>query len=238
MKSHKDTFMTVDELGKRYPQYRPTFEFDRIYINESHKYYSRCPVRDGTLIQIKNRHLFGSVIEGWLRREDALKLYEIAYYVKEDILELGSYCGLSTCVLSEANKQSPFRKRIYSIDLNPDCMRQTEHNLQSRGLRKDVTTICSDATIAIKTFIDEGKKFEFVFVDHSHTYQQVYEVCLELGKVVVRGGFCLFHDFNDPRNRDSADEEYGVYQAVIDGLPSDVFEFYGIFGCSGLFRMK
>jgi len=238
LKSHKDSFITVDKLGSKYPEYRPTFEFGGMYINTSHQYYSTCPVRDGILIQIKNRPWLGSVIEGWLRREDALKLYEIAYFVTHDILELGSYYGLSTCILSEANKESPFRKRIYSIDLNPACVRQTERNLRSRGLRKDVTTICSDATIAIRTFIDEGKKFEFVFVDHSHAYEPVYEVCRELGKIVVRGGFCLFHDFNDPRNRDSANEDYGVYQAVIAGLPADVFEFYGIFGCSGLFRMK
>lgn len=236
MKSHKSTFMTIDELGSQYPEYRPTFEFDGIYVNANHKYYSVCPVRDSILIQIKNRPWFGSVIEGWLRREDALKLYEIAYFVKNDILELGSYHGLSTCILAEANKHSPFRKRIYSVDLDPDCVRQTERNLRARGLRKDVTTICSGATTALENFVATGKKFEFVFVDHSHAYRPVYEVCRELGKVIVQGGFCLFHDFNDPRNRDSLNEDYGVYQAVIEGLPSEAFEFYGIFGCSGLFK--
>ena len=230
--------MTLDELGARYPEYRPTFEFDRSYINASHATYSSCPVRDGILIQIKNRPWFGSVIEGWLRREDALKLYELAYFVKNDILELGSYHGLSTSILSQANQQSPYHKQIYSVDLNPDYVRQTERNLRSRGLHKYITAICSDATAAIKTFIGEGKKFEFVFVDHSHAYEPVSEVCRVLGEVILAGGFCLFHDFNDPRNRESSEGDYGVYQAVMDNLPSDQFEFYGIYGCSGLFKMK
>lgn len=230
--------MTLEELGGSYPEYKPTFEFKGKYIDSAHKYYSRCRLQDGVLIQIRNRRWFGSFIEGWLRREDALKLYEIAYLVKGDILELGSYYGLSTCILSQANHHSHMRKRIYSVDINSYCLQQTEQNLKAKGLQKNVITICSEATSAVRNLIKEGKRFEFVFVDHSHTYQNVYPVCQELNQLVVQGGFCLFHDFNDPRNRISQDEDYGVYQAVIDGISSEIFEFSGIFGCSALFRKR
>jgi hypothetical protein len=45
---------------------------------------------------------------------------------------------------------------------------------------------------------------------------------------MVPGAFCLFHDYNDPRNLPGI-ESYGVYQGVRDGLPKDEFDFF--IGC-------
>lgn len=230
--------MKLDELGMNYPRYRPTFDFSKDYIDYSHRFFSRCPVQDGTLIQVKNgRWWGGATIAGWLRREDALKLYEMAYFVRGDILELGSYHGLSPTILSEANQHSLYRKCIYSVDLSPECVKQTEHNLRSKGLSQGATTICAEATSAMKSLGAEGKKFAFAFIDHSHAYEPVYAVCRELDKVMLKGGFCLFHDFNDPRNREANNQEYGVYQAVTEALDAATFEFYGIYGCTALYRV-
>lgn len=230
--------MSLDELGVMLPDYLPTFDFGRKYIDSFHKFLSKCQVQDATLIQIKNgRWWGGDVIQGWLRREDALKLYELAYFVQGDILELGSYHGLSTTILSKANRSSPYKKHIYSVDLDPECVKQTERNLRSKGLNRDITTYCADATTAVKTFEVDGKKFEFAFIDHSHAYEPVYTVCRELDKVMLKGGWCLFHDFNDARNRDPQNPDYGVYQAVTEGLDATKFEFYGIYGCTALYKM-
>ena len=57
-----------------------------------------------------------------------------------------------------------------------------------------------------------------------------------LADVLWPGAFCLFHDFNDFRNADPAYEDYGVYQGVADGLQQGRFEFWGIYGCCGLYR--
>lgn len=230
--------MKLDELGMKYPPYRPTFDWGKDYIDRAHKFYLICPVQDGVLIQVRNGRWWGGTkIEGWLRRDDALKLYEMAYFARGDILELGSYHGLSTTILSEANRHSPYRKHIYSVDLSPECIKQTEHNLRVKGLSQGVTTLCAEATGVMKSLGSAGKKFAFVFIDHSHAYDPVYGVCCELDKVMLKGGFCLFHDFNDPRNREAHNQEYGVYQAVMAGLDATVFEFYGIYGCTALYRM-
>ena len=236
MNIHHDSFMRLEELGARIPSYYPTFDFAGAFINESHEYYSACPIRDGILIEIKDHPSSGSVIEGWLRREDSLKLYEIAYCVAGDILELGSYHGLSTSILSRANADSPNKKNIYSVDLAPDNVAMTNHHLRRMELDKHVTTICGDALSVVKQLASRGARFEFVFVDHSHSYEAVYSVCRELGTVMVDGGFCLFHDFNDGRNREADDAEYGVYQGVVEGLDSREFEFYGVYGCAALYR--
>jgi hypothetical protein len=106
------------------------------------------------------------------------------------------------------------------------------------GLQGHVTVLCADAGAAVRGFAGTPQRFGFVFVDHCHAYGPVLDVCRELGKVTAPGGYCLFHDFNDRRNSDPADPEYGVYQAVLDGLDPTRFEFCGIYGCTGLYRVN
>ncbi len=238
MNIHPETFLQLSELGSYFPEFRPTFEYNGNYIDDRHEYFATCPATEDVLIQIRNgRWWGGSIIEGWLRRADALKLYEMAYSVEGDILELGCYHGLSTTILSQASRRSPNPKRIYTIDLNQECIVKTRQNLRLKGLSRGVTCICAEATGAVKSFSQEGKKFGFAFIDHSHAYDPVLSVCRELYKVMEKGGFCLFHDFNDARNRDSKINYYGVYQAVTKELDPMHYTFYGIYGCTALYRV-
>ena len=235
MNKHEDTFLKREELGSRIPKYQPTFNFQGEYIDEAHRYFAECPVASGILVQVREPQT-GSIIEGALRREDALKLYEIGYCVSGDILELGCSHGLSTCILAQANSRSPVKKHIYTVDLNPACVESTKQNLQKMGLANSVTAVCSDATAAVKKCADERKSFDFVFIDHTHAYEPVLAVCRVLRNIVSEGGFCLFHDFNDARNKDDKNPDYGVYTAVMDGLNQADFEFYGVYGCTALYR--
>jgi predicted O-methyltransferase YrrM len=234
--THKNTFPSIDNVGEIIPEYQPTFDFPEKYIDSFHRTLGTSALKKG-MLQLKDRSWFGSNIQGWLRPEDALKLYELAYYVRGDILELGSYHGLSTTILSRANLNSPNPKHLFTVDLSSTCIAKTEGHLRAGGLLEHTTTICSDALATVKKFISDGKTFDFVFIDHSHAYQSVYAVCQELINVIHPGGFCLFHDFNDTRNKFGVDPDYGVYQAVIDGLDENVFEFYGVYGCTALYRL-
>ena len=220
------------------PPYRATFAFPGPYVDEAQRRLALSPLKDGLLIQLQNSPWLGQTIQGWLRREDALKLYEIAYFAKGDILELGSFHGLSTSILSRASRNSPHPKRIESVDLSPRSIFMTEWNLRRQGLKRGVRTFVGDASAEVRRRADRGSRFGMVFVDHSHAYGPVYEVCRGLRKIVVAGAFCLFHDFNDPRNYDLADEDHGVYQAVVDGLAPADFEFYGLYGCLAMYRAR
>jgi SAM-dependent methyltransferase len=238
MNVNQQSFMQLGELGSRFPSYERTFEFPGEFINESHKFFSTCPLREGILIDIRDRTTAGSIIEGWLQRADALKLYEIAYFVTGDILELGSYHGLSTSILARAACDSPHKKNIFSVDLDSENVKMTNQHLLELGLKSNVITLCGDALYTMKELGLEGARFAFVFVDHSHSYEPVHSVCRNLADVLQPGAFCLFHDYNDARNRESVGEDYGVYQAVVGGLDSDRFEFYGIYGCAALYRFR
>lgn len=234
MHRHENTALTLEELGARYAPYAPSYDVRWKYATLHHWRLGRSVAKDSVLIELRRGDR--SVIEGWLRKDDALKLYEMAYYAPGDILELGSYHGLSTTILAKANRAAGNRRRIVSVDLTPEAVDVTRETLRSQGLDQNVTNLQDDAVHAVQSFVDAGRTFGFVFVDHSHAYTPVYEVCRRLAPIVMPGGFCLFHDFNDPRNRDEQDESYGVYQAVIAGMDPTLFEFWGTYGCTALYR--
>jgi predicted O-methyltransferase YrrM len=225
---YPDSWMPVEELGKRFPPYAPTANISS-FINEHHRYYSECPLKNGFLVDLG--------IPGWLRREDALKLYELAYFSSGDILELGCFKGLSTSILSQAVLDSGAKKGITTVDAGLRYLLVARKNLAVRRLGKPVTMRWDDGTNACRQLAARGRRFGFVFVDHSHAYDAVAAVCRWLPELLVPGGFCLFHDFNDDRNNDPNEPEYGVSQAVTEHLRPP-FEFYGIFGCTALYRYR
>lgn len=103
MKPHIET---LEDLYGGIPPYQPNFNFSGAFIDTYHQSLAEAPLKDDVLIQIKNRRWFGRVLAGFLRREDALKLYELSYFATGDILELGSYQGLSTSILAQAVRNS------------------------------------------------------------------------------------------------------------------------------------
>jgi predicted O-methyltransferase YrrM len=234
MFSNADTVVPFNQLGLVGRPYKPTFAFNGDFINDHHRFYATCPV-NGICIDIG--------IVGWLQQADALKLYEMAYFAKGDILELGCHKGLSTSILSQANYDTGRKKRIITNDLSGDCIQHTRKTLTDRNLADGVDFQQGDSAQVCRQLIRQRRRFDFVFIDHSHDYVPVLEVCQELKALVNPGGLCLFHDYNDSRNRapddqDYGNDKYGVYQGVDHGLARGAFEFYGCFGCTGLFRAR
>jgi SAM-dependent methyltransferase len=234
--AHPESFQRLDEAGTTIPPYRPTYDFPGPYLDSVHESLGTGPLRDGFLVDRRTGGVLGWPIRGWLRREDALKLYEIAYFAAGDILELGSFHGLSTSLLALARRAGPGFGRIDSVDLARNSVAMTRLNLLRQGLLHRVRVHRGDALAFVRARRAEGRRYAMAFVDHSHAYGPVYEVCRELSAVVSPGGFCLFHDFNDPRNYDPEDADHGVHQAVTGGLDPAAFEFYGLYGVVALYR--
>jgi len=177
-------------------------------------------------------------IPGWLRREDALKLYEMAYCTSGHILELGPYLGVSTTILAQAVKDAGRGTLITSVDIGPAITAEARRHLEHRELDTYVQLVCAEATEFCRELIHNKRTFGFVFIDHSHAYRDVCEICQLLPELLLEGGFCLFHDFNDVRNNDVNNLDYGVSRAVYDTLDMKAFNFYGIYGCTALYRKK
>lgn len=238
MHTHSETWMELDRLGTLPTPYRATHAFTGDYVDDFHRAISELPLQGGMTIEMKTRRWFGRVIPGWLQPADALKLYEMAYFATGDVLELGSYQGLSTSIMARAIRNGGHHGHIESVDLSPRCATATKRLMKGLGLADLVDVHTGDASELAREFKSQARRFDFVFVDHSHAYRPVFEVCAELAALTKPGGTCLFHDFNDPRNAAPDDDDYGVYQAVRDGLPNDLFDFMGIYGCAALYRRR
>jgi predicted O-methyltransferase YrrM len=175
-------------------------------------------------------------ITGYLRAADALKLYELAYFVQGPILELGTFHGLSASIIAAALKNSASGMPFTSVDLSESCSVLAQQNLEARGLARYATFVASEGSSYLDSAIAQQRAFDFIFVDHSHSYQHVREACTRLGQVSAPGAYILFHDFNDPRNADDARDDYGVFDAVVDEFRSGPLEFCGIYGCAALYH--
>jgi hypothetical protein len=207
--------------------YRPSFDFPGNFIDDTHARFATCPTRDG-MIDIG--------IPGWLLPADALKLYELGYFCGGDILELGTYRGLSTSILLRASVAAGRPNKILSIDLDPGAQDAGRATIAGMAGAERVYFFNTDGDEALGTFTRAKRRFSFCFIDHSHRYEHVLSACRALYPVMLPGSFCLFHDYNDQRNADPGCDDYGVWQGVNDGLPKTQFAFWGVFGCTGLFR--
>lgn len=226
---HADSWLEPHELGAKRP-YRPTYS-ESITLGPTHRRLLEAPLKAGSVaIDIG--------VPGSLRREDAAKLYELAYFARGDVLELGCARGLSTAIIAQAVHDAGRAARVVSVDLEPRMIERARANLAAYNLLAGVELILGDASAVCHSLIAQGRRFGFAFIDHSHAYGEVLAVCGLLPSLVEEGGFVLFHDFNDRRNKAEQNSGYGVYSGVVDGLPAPPFAFYGAFGCTGLYRRE
>lgn len=217
---------TMDDLGQNHPTYRPVFQFDGSYIDEDHEAISRLPL-DGVLIRTS--------VQGYLRASDALTLYEQAYFATGDVLELGSAWGLSTSIIARAIRNSGRPRKVVSVEIEPAFQLATKRTIRDAGLLRFYQALPGDAEVQVANLIDRHRQFGLVFVDHDHTYEASSRICNQLPAILEIGGYALFHDFNDERNRTEA-SAYGVYPAVVELISSASFAFAGVIGCCALVR--
>ncbi len=227
---HADSRLTLEQTATdqrfRMP-YRKTYQFRGETIDDRHRALAECPRRDG-MIDIG--------VPGWLLPADAMKLYEMVHFCGGDVLELGTYRGLSAVISLESSVAAGLSNTIVSIDLDPGASEAGRAEIAGRPGAERVHFFATSADQALETFIGAERRFRFCFVDHSHRYDHVLSACRKLPVVLEPGAFCLFHDYNDPRNAMEGEDDYGVFQGVADGLDPDLFSFWGIYGCTGLFR--
>ena len=227
---HQDSRLSLADtaVDRRFTTpYRKSWPFAGDRIDERHRLLGERTRADG-MIEVG--------IAGWLLPADALKLYEMVFFADGDVLELGTYRGLSATVALEASLSAGRRNTLISIDMDPISRDAGQAELGRRLGGERVHFFLTTADEALDTFAGAGRRFGFCFVDHSHRYEHVRSACERLAAVIEPGGFCLFHDYNDPRNADPDEDDYGVYQGVADGLDPERFEFWGTYGCCGLFR--
>jgi predicted O-methyltransferase YrrM len=233
---HEHSFLTLEQTSadRRFMMpFMKTYDYQGYFINESHQRLALARCHD-------NSEMINLGIEGWLPKAEVLKLYEIAYFCPGDIIELGTYKGLSTSILAEASADSGRVFEIITVDLDPSYSLAAREGMMARNApgRANVHFFTFDAIQFVENQIGAGRTYHMAFVDHSHEYSRVYDTCVNLHHLLEPEAFVIFHDYNEPRNAAKDAADYGVFQAVQDGLSKEHFDFWGIYGSCGLFRKK
>ena len=197
--------------------YRPSFQFDGDDLGRAH-----------LAAEDRVRHL-----PGWLRREDVLKLYELAYFANGSILEIGSYHGKSAIIMAGAARDSGCGATVFSLDVDTNALRPARKAAADQGVADNVIFVRG----SVRAFFRAWRGFEpsLVFVDGDHSYRGVSRDLQVLRSRVPRGAMILFHDFNDPLNGEPRDAEVAVREAVLESWVAEDCDFGGVFGACGLF---
>lgn len=215
---------SLDALGSEYPPYCPIFKRTSAWIDKDHEAIALLPT-DGALLRDE--------VNGYLRPADALTLYELAYFARGDVLELGSAWGLSTSIMGRAVRNSGRNACVVSIEIDPNFLQATAETMAHARLQTFYRSLPGDAADCTWRLNAQKRQFGMVFVDHDHSYEATAQVCGALVGLLAIGGIAVFHDFNDERNRNEP-AVYGVYRAVCELVKQPGFTFAGVIGCCGL----
>ena len=149
-------------------------------------------------------------VDGWLRFEEAKALFNLAKGKR--VLEIGSYCGLSTiCLAQSANE-------VHSIDPHDgrgtaeprDTAESLRLNLWKYGLKDKVNIIKGCFTDEDVRQIENGTAppFDLIFIDGAHDYESVSGDRDRALRMLAPGGLLAFHDYRsiDPGVTAAVDE--------------------------------
>lgn len=126
-------------------------------------------------------------IEGWMHIDEAEVLWQTIQN-KTNCLELGTYKGLSTWIISHANLTA----RITTVDVFETLTNQAKQNCSNF---KNISFVTADSNTWLKNC---HEKYDWVFVDHSHE-KDYMDVTIDLLKMCVsKNHIILLHDIHLP----------------------------------------
>jgi MMP 1-O-methyltransferase len=180
-------------------------------------------------------------VPGWLSQEDAMKLYELAFFAAGAILEIGTYCGKSAITMATAILDAGRRGPVVTVDTDPGAVMLAHRYAQAHGVQHEVVFVCQ----SVGRFLAATPAFcpSLVFVDGDHSTEGVRGDLDALAPCLLPGALVLFHDYF-PADVPNASgfpvpaEPSEVRQALADSWLSQHADFAGTFGWSGLFRIS
>ena len=133
-------------------------------------------------------------VQGFMSEPERIALQRCVLntaHISGNVLEIGSLNGLSAllilCVMGSG-------KELCCIDYNQvDNLRANISMWQFMIGAHRVQIIHQD----FHKVDFEGEKFSFVFIDHSHTYQDNIDAFEQLWPHISSGGIVAFHDYED-----------------------------------------
>jgi MMP 1-O-methyltransferase len=175
-------------------------------------------------------------LPGWLLDADALKLYELAHASVGPILEIGTYRGKSTILMAIALRDAGREGPIVSLDVDSEGLEAARAEAAERGLADRIALVRGTVEALMRSRPEFAPTL--VFLDGDHSRRGVARDLRALEAGAPQGALLLFHDFNDRRNADPGEPDYGVTQAVDESWVLRDCAFDGVFGACGLYRRE
>src|SRR5215213_3283587 len=168
---HLDSWVESHELGTKRP-YLPTYS-ESLTLGPTHRRLLEAPLKPGSVaIDIG--------IPGSLRREDAGKLYELAYFGQGDVCVLGSSHGLASAIIAQALYDADRPGAVVGVDVEPRLATRGRANLAAYGLDHKAEFVQETPLSFCNSRAAQGRSFGFMFVDHSSNYADVLAVSVLL----------------------------------------------------------
>lgn len=143
-----------------------------------------------TCIKSPVPNAFPREVPGWLLPEEGKQLAELARGKR--VLEIGSYCGLSTICMARTAKH--VTAMDYFDGRGTPKPRETESefwaNVERHGLKDKVATIHPDAELP-------PSEFDLVFIDGAHDYESVMHDIENARWALNPDGLIVFHDSDE-----------------------------------------
>ncbi len=175
-----------------------------IFDNES-------PMRDRKISPVPNA--FPADIAGWLTPAEGAELSRLADGKR--VLEIGSYCGLSTVMLAR------FAEHVTACDYfdgrgtpQPrNTLPDFTNNIARHGLTDKVVICHPDESFPLP-------EYDLAFIDGAHEYDAVKADIDKALMALAPDGLIVFHDFNHPSHPgvEQAARECGEVLSVTDTL--------------------
>ena len=106
-------------------------------------------------------------VPGWMRPEDALKLYELAHFAPGPILEIGAYHGKSAIVLALGARAGRTGATVLSVDVDAHALRAARAQVGRHGVGGSVVFFRGSARALARAA--RGIRPGLVFVDGDHS---------------------------------------------------------------------
>jgi predicted O-methyltransferase YrrM len=150
-------------------------------------------------------------IDGWLSRNEAATLYELASKSTGPIAEIGSWQGRSTAALA-LGSMAGNRQPVYAIDSfigienqdRPTCFgtKPVTGSSSAELLRSNLDSVGINGLVRIIPKASEEAASEIpqcglVFIDGAHDYESVRKDLETYAPKVKLGGFIVLHDCHD-----------------------------------------
>lgn len=128
--------------------------------------------------------------------EKGKALYDIITKAgSQKTLEIGMAYGLSSLFIGQAHKDKKEGKHI-AIDPNQSSQWKSigKLNINRAGLDKDFELIEKPSDIGLPELLNNGEKFDFIFIDGMHLFDYTLVDFFFADKLLAQGGYIVFDD--------------------------------------------